>query len=244
MVMKLLCCRGKESRRQQRSARQKATDAKRKQKTKQQQKTRQKQKQTNVLRWGVRDTGWLPCCIRDPMLNQSELSRVNWFSTTSESGLHGFGLYHSYGVNLSFSQHNLYETAPIVTFKQIRQAKRAKKLVPIQSCKINWKRWNLTRKTPLPPPNGHVLSCFFFFFCKWRVLPSSRQDTTNPLVGRNDISIVILSGGVQEQQFCRLVPLEAENVHLLRGKELSAQSEKKKKKPKNRHNHWCTTRKT
>ena len=46
----------------------------------------------------------IPCCISEPMLNQRELSKLNWFSTTSESGLQGFGLYHSYGVNLRVRQ--------------------------------------------------------------------------------------------------------------------------------------------
>jgi len=40
-----------------------------------------------------------PCCIRVPTQNQKLLDNVNVFSTVSVSGLHGCGLYHSYGLN-------------------------------------------------------------------------------------------------------------------------------------------------
>ena len=43
---------------------------------------------------------FLPCCIREPIVNHREFSILNWFSTTPESGLHGCGFCHSYGVNL------------------------------------------------------------------------------------------------------------------------------------------------
>lgn len=42
----------------------------------------------------------LPCCMRAPTPNQKLFSRVKLFSTTSESGLQGWGLYHSQGLNL------------------------------------------------------------------------------------------------------------------------------------------------
>ena len=42
----------------------------------------------------------IPCCMRAPTPNQKLFSKVKLFSTTSESGLHGWGLYHSQGVNL------------------------------------------------------------------------------------------------------------------------------------------------
>jgi len=40
-----------------------------------------------------------PCCISVPTQNQKLLDNVNVFSTVSVSGLHGWGLYHSYGLN-------------------------------------------------------------------------------------------------------------------------------------------------
>ena len=45
---------------------------------------------------GVRS---LPCCIRDPTVNHMELHRENSFTRTSCS-LQGWGLSHSYGLNL------------------------------------------------------------------------------------------------------------------------------------------------
>lgn len=42
----------------------------------------------------------LPCRMRAPMPNQKLLSRVKLFCMSVEEGLHGCGLYHSYGVNL------------------------------------------------------------------------------------------------------------------------------------------------
>lgn len=50
----------------------------------------------------------LPCCMRAPTPNQKLFSRVKLFSTTSESGLHGWGLYHSQGLNLWQSTENTY----------------------------------------------------------------------------------------------------------------------------------------
>ena len=40
----------------------------------------------------------LPCCMSVPTANQKAFDNVNTFSTTSVSGLHGCGLYHSYGL--------------------------------------------------------------------------------------------------------------------------------------------------
>lgn len=37
----------------------------------------------------------IPCCMRAPTPNQKLFSKVKLFSTTSESGLQGCGLYHS-----------------------------------------------------------------------------------------------------------------------------------------------------
>lgn len=45
--------------------------------------------------------------MRAPMPNQKLLSRVKLFCMRVEEGLHGCGLYHSYGVNL---QHRKRET--------------------------------------------------------------------------------------------------------------------------------------
>lgn len=45
--------------------------------------------------------------MRAPMPNQKLLSRVKLFCMRVEEGLHGCGLYHSYGVNL---QHKEKET--------------------------------------------------------------------------------------------------------------------------------------
>ena len=42
-----------------------------------------------------------PCCISVPTQNHKLLDNVNVFSTVSVSGLHGCGLYHSYGLNLA-----------------------------------------------------------------------------------------------------------------------------------------------
>lgn len=39
-----------------------------------------------------------PCCINVPTQNQKLFDNVNVFSTVSVSGLHGWGLYHSYGL--------------------------------------------------------------------------------------------------------------------------------------------------
>ena len=36
-----------------------------------------------------------PCCMSDPMVYQSELIIVNWFTRTDGSRLHGCGLSHS-----------------------------------------------------------------------------------------------------------------------------------------------------
>lgn len=47
-----------------------------------------------VLKKGGRQRR-LPCCMRAPTPNQKLFSRVKLFSTTSESGLQGWGLYHS-----------------------------------------------------------------------------------------------------------------------------------------------------
>jgi len=41
--------------------------------------------------------------MRDPIVNQSEFSRLNWFSSTSGSSLQGCGLSHSYGLNLQIN---------------------------------------------------------------------------------------------------------------------------------------------
>jgi hypothetical protein len=49
-----------------------------------------------------------PCCIREPMVNQRELRRLNWFSRTSGSSLHGWGFSHSYGLNLHTHALTLY----------------------------------------------------------------------------------------------------------------------------------------
>lgn len=40
-----------------------------------------------------------PCCIKVPTANQNALDNVNMFSSTALSGLQGWGLYHSYGLN-------------------------------------------------------------------------------------------------------------------------------------------------
>ena len=45
---------------------------------------------------GVRS---LPCCISEPTVNHNELQRENSLTRTSCS-LHGWGLSHSYGLNL------------------------------------------------------------------------------------------------------------------------------------------------
>ena len=42
----------------------------------------------------------LPCCMREPMVNHMELQRENSFTNTSASSLQGWGLSHSYGLNL------------------------------------------------------------------------------------------------------------------------------------------------
>ena len=41
---------------------------------------------------------FLPCCIRDPIVNHKLFTIENWFSTIPESGLHGCGFCHSYGL--------------------------------------------------------------------------------------------------------------------------------------------------
>ena len=42
----------------------------------------------------------LPCCIKEPIVNHIELIRLNSFTSTSGSSVHGWGLSHSYGLNL------------------------------------------------------------------------------------------------------------------------------------------------
>lgn len=42
-----------------------------------------------------------PCCMREPVVNQKLLERLNWFSSSSGSSMHGYGLSHSYGENLA-----------------------------------------------------------------------------------------------------------------------------------------------
>ena len=46
----------------------------------------------------------LPCCIKDPIVNHIELIRLNSFTKTSGSSVHGCGLSHSYGLNLLFTK--------------------------------------------------------------------------------------------------------------------------------------------
>ena len=46
----------------------------------------------------------VPCCMSVPMVNQKLFIRLNWFSTMSESALHGCGFSHSYGLNLCESK--------------------------------------------------------------------------------------------------------------------------------------------
>lgn len=43
---------------------------------------------------------YIPCCMRAPTPNQKLFSKVKLFCIRVEDGLHGCGLYHSYGVNL------------------------------------------------------------------------------------------------------------------------------------------------
>lgn len=40
-----------------------------------------------------------PCCKNAPVVNQKELFNVNWFSSSSGSSIHGYGLSHSVGDN-------------------------------------------------------------------------------------------------------------------------------------------------
>ena len=40
-----------------------------------------------------------PCCISVPTANQNAFDSVKMFSSSALSGLHGCGLYHSYGLN-------------------------------------------------------------------------------------------------------------------------------------------------
>lgn len=47
--------------------------------------------------------------MRAPMPNQKLLSRVKLFCMRVEEGLHGWGLYHSYGVNLQHRKGNISE---------------------------------------------------------------------------------------------------------------------------------------
>ena len=42
-----------------------------------------------------------PCCISDPMVNQKLLAKLNWFSNSSGSSMHGYGLSHSKGDSLA-----------------------------------------------------------------------------------------------------------------------------------------------
>jgi hypothetical protein len=39
----------------------------------------------------------VPCCMKLPMVNQRLFCNVNWFSNSSGSSMHGYGLCHSYG---------------------------------------------------------------------------------------------------------------------------------------------------
>ena len=45
----------------------------------------------------------LPCCMREPIVNHMELQRENSFTNTSASSLQGWGLSHSYGLNLKMT---------------------------------------------------------------------------------------------------------------------------------------------
>jgi hypothetical protein len=45
-----------------------------------------------------------PCCIREPIVNHSELGIVNCDSSSSGSGLHGCGFCHSFGVILRLKE--------------------------------------------------------------------------------------------------------------------------------------------
>lgn len=56
-----------------------------------------------------------PCCIREPIVNQRELRRENWFSKTSGWSLQGCGLSHSYGLNLRSDIHAQITTQPYAT---------------------------------------------------------------------------------------------------------------------------------
>jgi len=48
-----------------------------------------------------------PCCIREPIVNHSELFKENLFSKTSgASELQGCGFSHSYGLNLNTKRAN------------------------------------------------------------------------------------------------------------------------------------------
>ena len=40
-----------------------------------------------------------PCCIRDATVNQKLFAKLNMFSISSGSSMHGYGLSHSYGLN-------------------------------------------------------------------------------------------------------------------------------------------------
>ena len=42
-----------------------------------------------------------PCCIIEPIVNQKLFARLNWFSNSSGSTLQGYGLSHSWGLNLA-----------------------------------------------------------------------------------------------------------------------------------------------
>ena len=46
----------------------------------------------------------LPCCIRDPIVNHIEFTREKSFTNTSDSVRQGWGLSHSYGLNLKKSK--------------------------------------------------------------------------------------------------------------------------------------------
>lgn len=75
-------------------------------------KKRKKEKEEKQRKWwSDRDanlTAYLgrmsePCRIKDPMVNHMQLSSLKRFSRWSGFLLHGWGLYHSYGVNLNWS---------------------------------------------------------------------------------------------------------------------------------------------
>ena len=76
--------------------------------------------------WNTRTVDSLPCCMRDPMVNQSAFNILNWFSTMSESGLHGCGFCHSYGVNLNTIKFLLLHGEVRRNFYHVKQRNRQK----------------------------------------------------------------------------------------------------------------------